>query len=244
MLRHLFFYRFSKGLGLNGHSFGNLFLTALTEITGSTESAIAEAGRTLGIKGQVLTVTLTNSQLCARLVDGTEIIGEADIDVRKEKPDVRMDYLFLDPKAFVHPSVVTAMESADAIVIGPGDLYTSIIPNLLVDGVPEAIAGCKGPKIYACNLMTIYGESDGFQASDFIREVQEYLGSLARLDYTIVNSTPFPEKALNRYRLEKAFPVEVDAAECEKLVPHVVEAPLLSPGALLPTTPIVWRKLS
>lgn len=81
--------------------------------------------------------------------------------------------------------------------------------------------------------MTKHGESDGFKASDFIREVQEYLGSLARLDYTIVNSTPFPEKALNRYSLEKAFPVEVDAAECEKLVSHVVEAPLLSPGSLL-----------
>ena len=157
LLRQLFNYRFDRGSGLDGHSYGNLFLTALPEITGSTEAAIREAGRLLGIKGQVLPVTLTNVSLCARLENGKEVIGEANLDRRTVDPDVPIDYVFLKPNAFVYPETAQALEKADAIVIGPGDLYTSVIANLVVDGVAAAIRRSPAKKIYICNLMTKLG---------------------------------------------------------------------------------------
>ena len=178
VLRGLFNYRFDKGNGLDGHSFGNLFLTALTEITGSAEQAIDEMGRLLNIKGRVLPVTLANADLCARLRDGSVIIGETNIDRRSAGSAAPIDYVYLEPStAKVHPPTAAAIEEADAIVIGPGDLYTSIVPNLLVEGVTEALARCRGVRIYVCNLMTKPGESDGFKASDFIREVGKVPGA-------------------------------------------------------------------
>jgi uncharacterized cofD-like protein len=230
LLRQLFNYRFSRGDGLDGHSFGNLFLTALTEITGSTEAAIREAGRLLGIKGQVLPVTLTNVSLGARLKNGKEVMGEANLDHRVVDPDVPIDYVFLKPNAFIHPLTATTLEEADAIIIGPGDVYTSIIANLLVDGVSAAIRGSKAKKIYICNLMTKHGESDGFKASDFVSEICAYLGAHASLDYIIVNSAPLPEKIMQRYAPERSIPVEFDEAACRKLAPHVVGADLLAVG--------------
>ena len=326
-LRDLFSYRFDKGAGLDGHSFGNLFLTALTEITGGADKAIAEAGRILGIVGQVLPVTLTNAQLCARLEDGSEIVGEANIDVRKAGAtssidyvyltpkalahppavqaleeaaaivigpgdlytslipnllvegvpeaiersrakvvfvcnlmtkrgesdgykasdfvgeaniDVRkasatssIDYVYLTPKAFAHPPAVQALEEAAAIVIGPGDLYTSLIPNLLVEGVPEAIERSPAKVVFVCNLMTKRGESDGYRASDFVGEVLHYLGPRPRLDYVILNNASFPQRLLRRYALQHAHPVESDVEACRRLVRQVVEAPMLAAGTLL-----------
>ena len=233
LLRQLFNYRFDKGNGLDGHSFGNLFLTALTEVTGSTEAAISEAGRLLGIKGQVLPVTLTNVSLGARLDNGKEVMGEANIDRRVVDPEVAIDYVFLQPKAYVYPLTAKTIEEADAVVIGPGDLYTSIIPNLLVDGVSDAIQRSKGKKIYVCNLMTKHGESDGFKASDFIKEVQSYLGSRSVPEYVIVNSEALPEKVIQRYAPERSAPVDYDEEACQALVPHLVAKPLLAVGAFV-----------
>lgn len=233
LLRQLFDYRFDRGPGLNGHSFGNLFLAALTEITGSTAEATAEAGRLLNIKGTVLPVTLTKTELCARLVDGTELEGEANLDQRKERLGVKVDYVFLKDKAFIYPPAAEAIENAQAIVLAPGDLYTSIIPNLLVDGVPQAIQRSNSPKILVCNLMTKPGESDGFKASDFVKETQEYLAPRTPIHYLITNNTTFPEKMLERYRLDNAFPVECDLEECQKLVGTVLHEPLLAPGVPL-----------
>ena len=230
LLRQLFNYRFDKGNGLGGHSFGNLFLTALTEITGSTEAAIREAGRLLGIRGQVLPVTLTNVSLGARLENGKEVLGEANLDHRIVDPDVPIDYVFLRPNAFVYPLTAQTLENADAIVIGPGDLYTSIIANLVVDGVSAAVRRSRAKKIYICNLMTKHGESDGFKASDFVREVCSYLGSQSALDYVIVNNSPLPEKILQRYAPEGSFPVEFDEAECRRMVPGVVATDLMAVG--------------
>ena len=230
LLRQLFNYRFDKGTGLGGHSFGNLFLTALTEITGSTDSAIREAGRLLGIKGQVLPVTLTNVSLGARLENGKEILGEANLDNRTVDPDVPIDYVFLRPNAFVYTETALMLGKADAIVFGPGDLYTSIIANLVVDGVTAAIRRSKAKKIYICNLMTKQGESDGFKASDFVREICSYLGDTSALDYLIVNNAPLPEKIMQRYASERSFPVEFDEAECKCIVPGVVATDLLAVG--------------
>ncbi len=230
LLRQLFNYRFDKGAGLGGHSFGNLFLTALTEVTGSTETAVKEMGRLLGIKGQVLPVTMTNAHLVARLQNGKVVHGEAHIDHREVDPHVPIDYVYLEPKAFVCPDTAQAILDADAVVIGPGDIYSSILPNLLVDGVSDAILQSRGKRIYVCNLMTKPGESDGFKASDFVREIQTYLGSRSALEYAIVNSEPLPDKVIQRYKAEGSDPVEFDEAACRELVANVVARPLVAVG--------------
>lgn len=231
-LRQLFNYRFSKGEGLEGHTFGNLFITALSEITGGTDKAIREAGRILGIRGVVYPVTLTHSNLVARLEDGSEIVGETNIDIRKEKPGVKIDYVYLDPKAYAYPEVLKEIETADVIVLGPGDLYTSVIPNLLVEGVVEAINYSRAKKVYVCNLMTKRGESDDFKASDFVKEIKTYLEN-GRLDYVVLNKGPLPGKLIKRYESEEAEPVEADTLEVQKIVKNVVARQLSSAGTLL-----------
>lgn len=230
ILRRLLDYRFDRGRDLQGHSFGNLMLAALTEITGSMALAIIEAGRMLQITGRVLPVTLTNTNLKARLVDGTVVSGEASIDVRSISPDVNIDYVYLDPPAKVYPPVVEAILEADLVVMGPGDLYTSIIPNLMVQGVGDAIARTKAHVLYTSNIMTKPGESDGFRVSDFVREVKRYLGPSGHIDHLLVNDSPLPQEAVERYGSSNAFPVELDFAECAELVGRIVRAPIVDSG--------------
>ena len=237
LLAQLFDYRFNAGNGLLGHSFGNLLLTALTEITGNTATAIDEASRMLAIKGKVLPVTLTKSTLVARLKDGSEVVGEASIDQRKDGLDVTIDYVYLDPKAYAYPPVLEAIEAADAIVMGPGDIYTSILPNLLVENVSQAINNSRAVKICVCNLMTKPGESDGFRASDFVNLIREYLGITIPLDYLVVNNARFPERLVERYSSFGQYPVDVNPGsspeEYSSAVREVVEEPLLSAGVYL-----------
>ena len=232
-LRALFEYRFDKGNGLNGHSFGNLFLTALTELTGSVELAILEASRLLNIRGRVLPVTTDNIRLSAILQDGTLIKGERNIDVRTVKPELRIRQVFISPEAAIYPPVDDAIRNADILVIGPGDLYTSIIPNLLVGGVPEAIRECKGARIYVCNLMTKHGETDGFAASRFVAQVCRYLGSSDALDCVVVNNGTLPDAQKAIYAQERSYPVDVDLERCLDRVPQVFQEDLVSSGPLL-----------
>jgi uncharacterized cofD-like protein len=233
-LRRLFDYRFNRGSGLNGHSFGNLLLTALTELAGATDLAIAEAAVLLGVQGTVLPITLSDSRLCAVLENGAIIRGESSIDIRTEHPDYHIQRVYLDPPSKANPAALAAIEQADALVIGPGDLYTSIVPNLLVDGVSEAINSSRAVKIYVCNLLTKHGETDGYQASDFVREIQRYLGVTWSLDHVIVNdSSNFPEDLLQRYALERAFPVTSDVGRCASLGPQPHYYPLAAIGSLL-----------
>ena len=231
-LRQLFNHRFSKGQGLEGHSFGNLFLTALAEITGGTDKAIVEAGKILGIHGKVYPVTLTNSNLVARLEDGSEIIGETNIDIRKEKPDLKIDYVYLDPRAYAYPEVLREIETADVIILGPGDLFTSVIPNLLVDGVVDSINYSRAKKVYVCNLMTKHGESDNFAASDFVKEIKTYLED-GKIDYVVLNGSSIPEKLAKRYEKEKAYPVKADVDEVKKVAKNVIARPIATAGTLL-----------
>ncbi len=229
----LFDYRFSAGNGLEGHSFGNLYLTALTEVTGNIATAIEEASRMLSIKGTVLPVTLTRSSLVARLKDGSEVAGEASIGQRQESLDISIDYIYLSPKAYAYPPAIQAIEEADAVIMGPGDIYTSILPNLLVEDISKAINASKAAKICICNLMTRPGESDGFKASSFAGLIREYLGTSDLLDYLIVNSTPYPERLLERYRSFGQYPVEIDDAESGKLARNIVREPLFTAGVYL-----------
>ena len=237
LMRRLFDFRFSTGDGLNGHSFGNLLLAALTEVTGDTITAIDEAARILGISGAVLPVTLTRSTLCARLVDGSELIGESAIDLRSDNLDVAIDYIYLDPKAYVYPPVLDAIAEADAIILGPGDIYTSVLPNLLVEDVAQAINDSDAIKVHVCNLMTKPNESAGFRTSDFLALLMEYLGTSQPLDFLLVNNTPVPPRLLERYAAEGQHPVAVDDSASLTMVGRVVDRPLLAPGVFIRHSP-------
>jgi uncharacterized cofD-like protein len=233
LMRRLFEYRFPEGEGLNGHSFGNLLLAALTEVTGDTITAIEEASRMLGISGNVLPVTLTRSTLCARLEDGTRLIGESAIDLREDKLDVGIDYIYLEPQAYVYPPVLEAIAAADAIVLGPGDIYTSVLPNLLVEDVAQAIIESPAIKIHVCNLMTKPGESRGFRASNFLALLTEYLGTRQPLDFLLANNTPLPPRLLHRYATDGQYPVALDEPTCMTMVGRIVQRPILAPGVFL-----------
>jgi uncharacterized cofD-like protein len=241
VLRSLFDYRFDRGDGLNGHSFGNLFLTALTEITGGTEQALVQASKLLNVRGRVLPVTLDHVRLCAQLEDGTVIWGERDIDVRSVKLDLRIRRVFLTPGGQVFPPAAEAIKNADILVLGPGDLYTSLIPNLMVEGVPAAIRACRGVRIYVCNLMTKRGETDNFAASDFAGEVVRYSGGTGSLDWMIVNTPQYPGEVLEEYAKEGAAPVAPDLPQCREFIPRVLEADVALSGSLLRHDP---RKLA
>lgn len=209
MLRKLFEYRFSKGDGLNGHSLGNLFLTALRDITGKEEHAIQEASKILNVKGQVFPVTTNNCQLGAILENKQVIVGETNIDIPRHNPKLKIKKLFLVPKPKAYENALKAILKADKIVIGPGDLYTSVLPNLMVVGIKQAIKKSKAKKIYVCNIMTKHGETTDFKASDFVNEIEKYLGKDV-IDYVICNNKKPSKELLGRYEKEKAEFVELD----------------------------------
>jgi|SRR3989344_651945 len=202
ILRELFNYRFENGR-LAGHSFGNIFLSALAKIKGDFASAVIEASRVLNIRGQVLPVTLDDVRLNAVLKGGEIIKGEANIDIPKTKIRAKIEKVWLSPEAKINVGAKEAILQADIIIIGPGDLYTSLIPNLLVLGVPEAIKKSKAKKVYVCNLMTKFGETDGFKAEDFTQEIEKYLGKNV-LNYAVFNSRKPALNILAKYRREKS----------------------------------------
>jgi uncharacterized cofD-like protein len=222
----LFRYRFPEGTGgpVGGHALGNLILHALEDLnTGDLLAALEDAEDLLNTAGHVLPVTLAQTTLCAALDDGTEIRGETAIDCPDSRAVRPIDRVFLDPPVSALPRARKALERADRIVIGPGDLYTSVVPCLLVDGIAEAIQACEGEVIYVCNVMTKHGETDGFRASDFVGEVHRYLGR--RVDTAVVNTAePQPERAAP-YAAEAATPVEPDLDAVRRLVPRVVTGP-------------------
>ncbi|MBT7903681.1 YvcK family protein [Candidatus Woesearchaeota archaeon] len=233
LMKDLFQYRFPVG-GLKGHSFGNLFLTALTQLTGSEEQAILEAGRVLKIKGLVIPVTLDKCNLCAELENGAVVKGETNIDVPKHDPNLKIDKMFLEPGANAHYGAIKAIEYADLVVIGPGDLYSSLVPNLLVKGISDALQKSSATKIYVCNLMTKHGESTGFCASDFLRVVKLHSG--VRFDHVICNDFSqviLPRETLDKYAKEKAYPVVVDFEKLKFNGINIISKNLLSNLKLL-----------
>lgn len=208
VMRELFNYRYEKGEGLEGHSFGNLFLTALAEVTGGMEKALLEAGRILNIKGQVLPVTLSDSNLVAEYENGLVVKGESEIDVPKHDGKLHITKLALEPQAQPFSKTLQAISDADLIIIGPGDLYTSLIPNLVVPGVATAICNSKAKKVYIVNLMTKFGQTYDFKASNFVAEIEKYLGNC--LDLVLFNSKELPTEITDRYKAENDSPVEDD----------------------------------
>lgn len=209
ILRELFNFRFKENGSVGGHSFGNLFLAALSSIYGSDIEAIKKASQILNIKGKVLPVSLDKSHIHAVIEDGTEIVGETNIDVPKHDGSKRITKLFLKPPARIFGEAEQAILEADVIVLGPGDLYTSIIPNLIVEGMPQALRESRARKVVVCNLMTKWGETHGFTASEMVKELLHYSG-LTHFDYAICNTKKAGKKLLEAYAEEKKYPMVCD----------------------------------
>ncbi|HEY8498392.1 MAG TPA: YvcK family protein [Limnochordales bacterium] len=225
LLERLFQYRFTRGEGLSGHTFGNLFIAAMSEITGDFQEAIRQFSRVLAVRGQVLPSTLQSVQLRAEFADGTSVTGESAIP-RQRKPIRRI--ALVPPDARAVPEALEAILSADIVVLGPGSLYTSVIPNLLVQDVAAAVRATPALRVYVCNVMTQPGETDGYAASDHVRALLEHGGGPGLIDCVLVNTAQVPEALLQRYMAEGARPVEADIEKLLAMGLVVVSGPLVS----------------
>ena len=206
LLARLFQYRFETGRGLKGHSFGNLFLTALTQIMGNFPDAVKVSAEVLKIAGRIYPATAARVALEATLADGAKVVGETRISRSRQ----RIRRIRLIPRhAPPLPAALAAIQAADVVTIGPGSLFTSVVPNLLVDGIAAAIRGSSAVKAYFVNLMWQPGETMQFRASDHIRAVHRHAGGKF-LDYAVVNLRPILPSMRKRYARQAALPVEND----------------------------------
>lgn len=230
LLRKLFTYRYNHGIGITGMTFGNLFMAALTDIMGSQKDAIQETCRLLHVQGHIIPVTYDDSQLVARYDNGKQVLGEHHID----EPDETLGKhkivgLEVIPRAKANPEALEAIKNADMIIMGPGDLYTSIISNLVVDGIAKTVAKSKAQKVLVMNLMTKFGQTGGFTASDHLFELYKYLAG--GIISSILISEPFKMKKdiLERYEEEKAETVidDLDFSN-QSPKPRVIRADLIS----------------
>lgn len=226
LLSRLFQYRFTGGRGLKGHSFGNLFLTAMTHITGDFHEAIKASSEILRIDGVIYPSTRQNVSLEAMLADGTTVKGESRIS----KSKARVERIRLHPRE-CEPlkETLDAIAAADLITVGPGSLFTSVVPNLLVGGVADAVRKSRGVKAYFVNLMWQPGETMRFTASDHVRAIMRH-GGEGLIDYAVVNVKPVPKSLRKRYAQEEALPVEVDFAELGSMGIEIVMGNLLDSG--------------
>jgi uncharacterized cofD-like protein len=229
MLSRLFQYRFESGRGLKGHSFGNLFLMALTQIMGDFPEAVKASSEVLKIAGRIFPATTANVALEATLANGVRVVGETKISRSTE----RIRQVRLRPgRAKPVPAALTAIAEADAITLGPGSLFTSVIPNLLVDGIPAAIRRSPAVKAYFVNLMSQPGETTEFTASDHVRSIRRHAkGKL--LDYAVVNIRPITTAMKRRYASHAAIPVENDIDELFKMGVKVMAGKLARHGETL-----------
>jgi uncharacterized cofD-like protein len=213
LLGKLFQYRFPAGRGLAGHSFGNLFLTALTNVTGDFPRAVRVSSQVLAIRGRIFPSTAQNVTLEAELEDGSIVRGETNIS-RSRK---RIRRVQLVPRRVRPlPEVLEAIREADLVLVGPGSLYTSIIPNLLVEQVSETIAHSRAVCVYIANLMTQPGETQHYSVADHVRAIYEH-SRKGLFDYVVVNRKPVPERLLRRYRAQGAEPVQGSLGELRRM---------------------------
>lgn len=213
LLADLFQYRFASGNGLEGHSLGNLIVAALWGLSGNLGGATSLAAGLLGLKGRILPATETEVTLCAEFENGTIVRGEAQIAA----PRLKIKKIWLEPEnPLPSAGVLQAIACADAIVFGPGSLYTSVVANLLVAGIAEAVRNSSALKIFVCNLMTEPGEADGVMASDHVRAIESYLGPDV-LDICLMNSSPIAEMSIRRYQEMGSELVRADAEEIARM---------------------------
>ncbi|MGI5838084.1 MAG: gluconeogenesis factor YvcK family protein [bacterium] len=224
LLEKLFQYRFGQGKELAGHSFGNLFIAAMTEITGDFELAVRESSKVLAVRGRVYPSTLTSVRLHAEYSDGTGVAGESNIP----QPGKKIKRVFLQPPD-CRPTeeALAAVREAEIIILGPGSLYTSILPNLLVTPLPAALRASRALKVYVCNIMTQPGETDDYTAGDHLRVVSEYLGP-GTVDCILVNTRSLPLRLQRKYEAQGAYPVTVDRRQLEEMGVRTIEADLIS----------------
>lgn len=228
-MERLLNYRFTDG-SLAGQSFGNLFLAAMNGISGSFDEAVQRMGEVLAITGRVLPVTNQNVHLEAEFDDGSRTLGESKIFYAKKQTDCRIRQVRLVPE---HPKALAdsmdAIRNADIVVVGPGSLYTSIIPNFLVDGISEAMHDSGAVRAYVMNIMTQDGETEGYTGAEHVRALLEHAGG-GVIDVCIANNTPIPEKWLAPYRQEGAGPIELEKEKIEAMGVAVRQFPLCRPG--------------
>ncbi|MEY2665321.1 MAG: hypothetical protein RLZZ480_426 [Candidatus Parcubacteria bacterium] len=206
LLRELFLYRFDKGNGLSGHNFGNLLLVALTHILGSEEKAIEAAARVLRVQGNVVPVTTEKVDLVATYADGVVVVGEHAIDEpAQDRLSERIVELAMTPSATISARAEEVLLKADLIVLGPGDLYTSVLANCVVDGVADAIRHSTAKVVYVCNLMTKAGQTTGMGVAEHLSEIAKYIKRAP--DYVVVNTAPLPGELLERYAVDGEYPV-------------------------------------
>ena len=224
LLTRLFTYRFTSGRGLAGHSFGNLFLAALTRLTRDFAEAVRLSSEVLAVRGEILPSTLSDVRLKARLADGSTVYGESRI-TRTPKPIRRVELVPRGGRPL--PEALDAIDKADLITLGPGSLYTSLIPNLLVRGVADHIARARAVRVLVANLMTQPGETRDYTASDHLRAIQEHAGGRRLFDYIVLSTEPLASRLRRRYAAEGAVPVIRDLDQVNKLGVRPVEARLL-----------------
>lgn len=205
LLRELFTYRFSKGDGLSGHTLGNLMMMAAADISGSEEAAIKRLSVLFNVKGQVIPVTLEQTSLVAEYASGTRVKGEHLID-EPEQDVGRIKELSLSVLVKANPAAIKAIQTADVIVVGPGDLYTSTLANIIVPGIAEAIQNSAAQVIFVNNLMTKRGQTQGMAASDLLAEVTRYVGRVP--NYTVVHKGQFAPIILEKYAVRGEYPIE------------------------------------
>jgi uncharacterized cofD-like protein len=231
LLSRLFQYRFSAGRGLKGHSFGNLFLTAMTHITGDFSQAVRFSAEVLAVMGRIYPSTASNVYLEATLADGRKVQGETRISQSTSRIQ-RIDLRPRKPKPLAE--ALHAIAAADLITLGPGSLYTSVVPNLLVDGIPRAIASSPALKAYFVNLMSQPGETTHLRASDHVSALLRHAGrayNRSLIDVCVVNTRPIVGSVLRRYQSAAATPVENDVANLERMGLRVIATDLVRMGA-------------
>ncbi|GAX90791.1 hypothetical protein EFBL_2433 [Effusibacillus lacus] len=218
LLEKLWQHRFKTGEGLAGHSFGNLFIAAMTDVTGDFETAIRETSRVLAVRGRVLPAVSRAVILKAHMTDGSVVAGESQIPTAGKKiRRVEIEPADVTPL----PEVIQALQEADAIITGPGSLYTSILPNLLVPGIADTIRASKAKKIYICNVMTQPGETDNYSAAQHVKAIYDHVGP-GLFEYALVNSAAIPPAVIEQYREKQASPVVADTWNLQQMGLNVI----------------------
>jgi len=218
-------YRFEEG-GLSGHSFGNLLLSALEKVTGSFSAGVGEAAKILNVKGEVIPVTNVDTNLFLKLKNDGLLKGENEINHNFEIQKRGIEKMYLSPRAKANPRAVEKIRSADLIVMGPGNHYCSILPNLLVSGISEAIQKSKAKVVYNCNLVNKRGQTDGFTLDNYIDAIEEYIGK-GRVDFVTYNSRRPSKALLKKYERESEL-VSFDKESRKKRTYRVIQSNLLS----------------
>jgi uncharacterized cofD-like protein len=234
LMEKLFQHRFGGEGGLAGHNFGNLFIAAMTEVLGDVEQALKESSKVLAVRGRVLPASTQKVRLWARMTDGSMVEGESKIPLANK----RIDRVYLQPEETMPvESSLEAIRDADAIILGPGSLYTSILPNLLVQGVADTLRKSQAVKIYICNVMTQPGETDGYSASEHVKAILDHVGP-GIIDYVVINNQNVAEELRQKYADQGAYPVISDVEVIEAMGMKAVLADVINETNLVRHDPL------